>query len=382
MCAVAFASPLSYQSQLTPRSIFSKQTKLNCRRPCIKSADHLSHSLTCNIQKPEPQPQKQFDKNHDEAVPDPKLSRRVFLTGTVAISAIVTLATYRELNGEELPTAIGRKLSEIAPNFFGRSSKMDSKPLLNSTFSKAYFEAIADSAISLGVVPSQETLLDEEAAIRKRALSVFFSKERLANDDIQQIADNLDEIDLETCFGNEDLFNFILYARLHSIAERTSPQSRLQIATLTAEKTLPLIWQVNGRTLSNRSQQTAKDPDSWLQAINTILGALQSRGWLSSYRVEFSDLDKTAWLTDGKTMLTVWVSHPVTMTAAQVIAGESFEELSPKVSPWLSVLLKRFGVNASAEDYYVDDTYRPNVADYRPSSIATQLNLSVVTSAS
>ncbi len=121
------------------------------------------------------------------------------------------------------------------------------------------------------------------------------------------------------------------------------------------------------------------NPDKWLESVRALLDALVKVGWISGYRVsEFDGGPGSAWQEEGRASLTIYSFDPLPIQAAQLIGEEEYEEISPKVSPWIKAFLVDAGIsNTSMEDYYLDDQYRPDPADFKPSQLATEFDLSL-----
>lgn len=121
------------------------------------------------------------------------------------------------------------------------------------------------------------------------------------------------------------------------------------------------------------------DPAAWLAQLTVLLKRLEEVGWISGFRVEeFDGVPGSAWAEEGRGSLTVYAFDPVTMQAAQLLGEDQFETIGPKVSGWLQVVLKMCGVaKVSFEDYYLDDAYRPDPEQFRPTQFATQFDLAL-----
>lgn len=80
---------------------------------------------------------------------------------------------------------------------------------------------------------------------------------------------------------------------------------------------------------------------------------------------------------EGRGELTITCDDVYTISCAQLIGEEQFEEISPKVSGIILALLGSYGLSCSSEDYYLDRVYRPDAHDYMPSQLVTQINFTV-----
>lgn len=302
------------------------------------------------------------DGGKDET--DTELSRRVFLAGTLASTLITAATSYRFIIGEDIEARIANDLSLRFPRLFAsKRRKQPSRRPLDAQFAMSYFTALEATALEMGLINDVNELRDEEAEIKRRAEPLFFFK----GDENMSTSSEENEV----AFTDPDRFNFLLYARLHTIAGKTSPRSRLTFSNGVARRTIPLLR----REISDEDERAkiSCDGASWLSGVTKLLQALMSKGWISSFRIE--PFDGVAWAEDKHATLTLYASDIVTMQAAQLIGEEAFEEISPKVSPWIKLALNDCGIGVSSEDYYLDDIYRPDPAFYKPTVIATQFDL-------
>lgn len=293
------------------------------------------------------------DDDDDET--DTVISRRVYLLGTLASTVITGTATYRFFIGDDEETRLRYQLSRRFPRIFAPAEEPNTRlpTSLDTDFATAYFNSVGEIAISLKLASSLNELKRDEQYVRSRARALFFYDGGPANS--------------RPTFSNPDWLNFCLYARLHTLAQKTSPKTRMQFAERLAERTFPYLE-------SSARGARVQDTDAWLQGMSEILHRLCAVGWISDFRIE--PFDSLAWTEDRRASLTVYAISPVVMQTAQLLAEEGFEEFSPKVSFWLVRYLRSCGICTSWEDFYLDDVYKPDPAFYKPTQLATQFDLS------
>lgn len=298
--------------------------------------------------------------NHDnEEDEDPELSRRVFLAGIAATTTATTLAGYRFIVGEDVESRIRLRLSQRFPSLFPHETTPEQRRgSLNTSFAGKYFNAIRTVSSDMHILPDKE-LLAEEEVMRQRAFPLFFDGEPK-----------------NRSVGDPAWLNFLLYARLHVIATRTSPLQRVEFSTRLAQSTIPNF---RSRPLRLAEEDVRLQSGKWLGTVRSLLQELVGLGWISGFRVEeFDGEPGSLWQDERRSTLTVYSFDPVTMQAAQLIGEEQFEEISPKVSGWITAFLKGSGISkVTYEDYYLDDAYRPDPEQFKPTQLATQFDLAL-----
>lgn len=299
----------------------------------------------------------QPDGNHEEDS-DPKTSRRVFLAGISATTLVTAVAAYRFVIGEDVESRVKSRFVKTFPNLFPREpTPEERRNPLDATFARKYFDTLEAVAVQMGLMSSAE-LHREEDDVKKRAYNLFFKGESVTR-----------------TFANPAWLNFLLYSRLHVISRETSPQSRLRYVDLVSERTLK---QLETKPVQLTREQALRDAGSWLAGLRRLLDEFVSLGWISGYKVdEFDGGLGSSWQDESRSSLTVYAFDPVTIQAAQLIGEEQYEEISPKLSGCMKAFLNASGIKTSLEDYYLDDTYRPDPDQYRPSQLATQFDLSL-----
>lgn len=296
----------------------------------------------------------------DEPTEPTALSRRVFNAGILASAISTSWVGYRIIVGDDLKSRGVKLLRSRFPTLFPRESTPDERRgEADAVFARAYFDSLADSASELGIITKAE-LHSEEGDVQLRSRTFFFPNDEKAP--FPRVTD-------------PRWLNFALYARLHVIAMRTSPKQRASLTAAVAARTLPLL----GAPPAQHSAAWARDNASvWLADVEALLDRLVSIGWISGYNIsDFDSSAGSAWLEDGRAALTVYARDPLTIQAAQLIGEEQSEEISPKITAWIRLVLEAAGITVSSEDYYLDDTYRPDPADFTPSQLATEFDLSL-----
>lgn len=293
------------------------------------------------------------NNDDDDDDTDTVISRRLYLLGTLASTVITGTATYRFFIGDDGEMRLRKRLSRRFPRFFAptQESRIPTEPL-DASFAKAYFNSAGEIATSSRLISSMTDLQHDEQSVQSRARALFFYDGGPTNS--------------RPTFSNPDWFNFCLYARLHALAQKTSPETRMAFADRLAERTSTYLK-------SDARGAEAEDADAWLHGMSDILRRLCAVGWISDFRIEA--FDSVAWREDRRASLTVYAISPVTMQTAQLLAEEGLEELSPKVSFWLVRYLRSCGIRTSWEDFYLDDVYKPDPAFYKPTQLATQFDL-------
>lgn len=290
---------------------------------------------------------------------DPELSRRVFL-GAIAVTSIATAGgAYRFVIGEDVEDRIRRRFIRRFPSLFPREQTPEERRRpLNTAFAKYYYDSIEQVADKMGII-SPRSLHQEEVKVQERAMSLFFN----------------DGKSYARSFDDPSWLNFLLYSRLHVISNITSPASRRQYVDNFSRKTLDML---KTKSLRQNSDAALVNSEQWLRRLRDLLDELVSLGWISDYNIEeFDGGPGSLWQDEKRSTFTVYALDPVTMQAAQLIGEERYEEISPKVSGWLKAFLVDSGIKVSYEDYYLDNAYRPDPEQFRPTQFATQFDLSL-----
>lgn len=290
----------------------------------------------------------------DDVETDAVISRRVF-TAVIAIPGILTVVNGVNLfGGDELKDDLKRRLPLFFPE---KEPVLVERASLDSRFASLFFDAYADVAVKMGILSMSE-LRKEETDLLNRSRSLFFQ-----GDD-------------ERRGTEQQKYNYRLYARVHTIALRTSPQSRLEFSRR------------HGAVLYNRLKALCSFPDpraarkgtadtaDLLGAVDIALGKLKELGWITGSLVD--NFDDGMLSEERRGELSVAGDNVFSLPCAMLIGEEEFEEISPKLTGILRVLLEDYGCrNVTTEDYYLDTVYRPDPAKFRPTQLVTQINFTV-----
>lgn len=328
------------------------QTQQSSRKPICKRP---RHATACSIN-PNNRQQNDGDSDEDDS-DDSHLSRRVFLAG-VTTTAIATAAVgYRFVIGEDLESRIFYLISRRFPSLFPKEqSGEDRRRPLNLRFAQVYYQAV-EHVLDRNFIIAPSLLHEKEQVIQQRAKPLFFP-----NDPV------------EPSLSNPSWFNFILYSRLHAIEDCTSPKSRLSFVKAFSQQT---ISHLNTKPLRQTAEAARLNSELWLANIRDLLDELVDLGWISGFRIDdFDGGPGSSWQDERRSMLSIFAFDPVTMQAAQLIAEEQYEAISPKISAWICTFLESSSINVSFEDYYLDDAYRPDPLQFKPSQFATQFDIS------
>jgi len=249
---------------------------------------------------------------------------------------------YRIVFGDDLKARIKKAVSLKFPNIFPRESTPDERRSFpDRTFVTDYYRLAGEISKSSSI-PGLN-LAKSENEIRLIAQPLFDIYEDKVPEDLT----------------NSRWFNFVLYARLHVLAEALkTPSARGIYAGKLAAQTFPL---------------TEANSAFFLDDIDNLMKRLQTLGWISGYKM--TDFDALDWDEIGTSKLSVYANDPYPLQTAQLLGEEDTPEVSPVISAWISIILENHGIVATYEDYYLDDQYRPDPVDFMPSQIVTTFDL-------
>lgn len=277
----------------------------------------------------------------------------------VSVTSLLTAAAgYRFVIGEDIESRVYSRVAMRFPKFFPKETTPEErrKPL-NGAFASAYFNAVEDVAVRMKFITA-DGLRREEEKVKEKAYHLFF-----------------DDGPVTQSLANASWLNFVLYSRLHVISQKTSPQSRLDFVDQLARKTMKTL---RTRPVQQTKEEAREDSEGWLGGIRELLDEFVGLGWISGFRIEdFDGTPGSSWQDESRASLTIYSFDPVTIQAAQLIGEEQYEEMSPKLSGWIKAYLMDLGIKASTEDYYLDDAYRPDPEQFKPSQLVTQFDLSM-----
>lgn len=111
--------------------------------------------------------------------------------------------------------------------------------------------------------------------------------------------------------------------------------------------------------------------------MRALLDALRDAGYIAGYTLDDSDVDDGLWAQRNSlsaTRLSVSLRDSASLRAAVVLNGRS---VSPEVArPLLAAYVTAAGaLTADASEYFLDDEYRQNPLEYRPSSQVISLTI-------
>jgi hypothetical protein len=347
----------------------------NRRLSVVKCARHgSSRSLENRAFRPcaqFPGPPSSEDEDDNDGQPT-ELSRRVFSLTVVATGLLSFVQGFRLFADDDTKRITAAQAHRFFPFLFPREEEPSGLPStrrapLDTSFANYFFDMHAVVASELGII-NRAQLADAEAKLLARSESLFFPKYAGKHD--------------RNLIADPAVLNYKLYARIHAIAEKSSPLSRVDFSRELGRRCYNYIKKIckdNGNALPqpdtsrNNPRMHAAD---WLDAMRKILSTLIQIGWVSAYRI--SDFDATPgslWQDEGRGELTVYCDDPVTLDTAMLIGEEHFEEISPKISSIIWSLLTEYGLaGVTFEDYYLDLMYRADPAAYQPRQIVTQFN--------
>lgn len=330
------------------------QNPCQCKRTRCTTAPkkRLRYQVRCL----DPSPQRNQEDDDDED--DPEVSRRVFLAGILATSIVTAAGAYRFVIGEDLESRIRLRIAQRFPSLFPREQTAEERRRpLNEAFAQAYVDSIQQVASEMQIIKPAQLHVQEEA-VQQQAYPLFFA-DTIA---VRKLSD-------------PSWLNFVLYSRLHVISRLTSPTSRHDFVDKLARRTMSRL---STKPLVQTAEQARVNPDAWINRIRALLDELVTLGWISGYHIDdFDGGPGSLWQDERRSSMTLYAFDPVTMQAAQLIGEEEYEEISPKISGWIKAFLKDGSIKASLEDYYLDDAYRPDPEQFKPSQFATQLDLSL-----
>ena len=111
--------------------------------------------------------------------------------------------------------------------------------------------------------------------------------------------------------------------------------------------------------------------------LRRLLAALQSVGYLASFKLDDTDVDDALWRRAddlSPTRLVVTLGEPASLGAALQLNGG---RVAPGLAaPVLAAYLRSCGARLKTqEEYFIDDTYRPNPLEYRPNAVVLELTV-------
>uniref|UniRef100_A0A7S0F224 Uncharacterized protein n=1 Tax=Hanusia phi TaxID=3032 RepID=A0A7S0F224_9CRYP len=248
---------------------------------------------------------------------------------------------------------------------------------LDPKFASELGDLIRTAAVDDLRVISADALGSRETEVASKASSFF-----RMSDGGQQARTILDQRgSLEALWSDEKMANLALYARIHTIGSKLpSPSNRKQYVDRVGRFVLQSSLLGNNFSASKyQVEDPVKDYAVWYEGLKELLRCYTARGYgiCSIGERGTGMLDDVAWREDREASFTVFVSDLAVNDAAQALAGESINDLAEVILPTPVILeyLRAMGIQCDAESYYLSSVYTRNPADYRPDSLAIQINL-------
>mmetsp|Transcript_2763 Transcript_2763/g.8387 ORF Transcript_2763/g.8387 Transcript_2763/m.8387 type:complete len:332 (-) Transcript_2763:441-1436(-) len=257
-----------------------------------------------------------------------------------------------------------RKLNELDSILRQKVPFMREKAVVRAELDERFVTNVLDAVVGVAVrqmhLLTQDELLQGALKTEKRA-DLFFK--------------NFEGKTL----GDVDNLNLRMYALHHVIAEKTpSKQLRVDYSKNVGRRLyddLRRRYDVLQR-IEKQSRASPQDPRPTLEGLQVILTAFKDAGFSSDYKIDLTTMEEIQWEEEGKANLSVFVDDLVTMTAAQLLAGEEYDDTAPIFVPFvISSFMESSGLQVSHEDFYIDNTYQDNPADYRPTGIVSTYDI-------
>tara|TARA_B110001452_G_scaffold90352_1_gene74319 strand:- start:92 stop:1111 length:1020 start_codon:yes stop_codon:yes gene_type:complete len=118
--------------------------------------------------------------------------------------------------------------------------------------------------------------------------------------------------------------------------------------------------------------------------LRSLLELLKRAGYLQGFTLDGTDADETLWAKANDLSLTRYaltLSDPATLHAALQLNAATGGRVAPGLAvPLLLAYLRAAGVSLvqTPIQYFIDDEYKPNPLEYRPSSLVVEFELSPV----
>lgn len=133
------------------------------------------------------------------------------------------------------------------------------------------------------------------------------------------------------------------------------------------------VGSIEGEAVGRRLKQPADGIGGACAGMRRLLAALQTVGYIRKFSLDESDVDEELWRQRSElssTRLSVAISDSAALRGALLLnANSAARQISPElVRPLLTAYLRASGVRVSeATEFFLDDEYRPNPLEYRPS---------------
>lgn len=216
----------------------------------------------------------------------------------------------------------------------------------------------------LGLVTAAE-LAAAEAARATRARGLFPSS----------LPANDAELAAAALSGDVGALNFVLYVRYATLADLipdTADRQALAAAVGSRLLAEPATGAPSGPPPS------AADAAGWLAGLRLLLAGLIAAGYCDAAEVDDSAFDATGlWTDERREALSVTLRGVAVLPSSQLVAEEGGGALGTAAATEVLVAyLAGVGVHADAFSFFLDEAYRRDPRDYKPTSVVTQLDVS------
>eukprot|EP00188_Purpureofilum_apyrenoidigerum_P004128 Plantae.Rhodophyta-Purpureofilum_apyrenoidigerum.ctg45422.p1 GENE.Plantae.Rhodophyta-Purpureofilum_apyrenoidigerum.ctg45422~~Plantae.Rhodophyta-Purpureofilum_apyrenoidigerum.ctg45422.p1 ORF type:complete len:332 (+),score=59.96 Plantae.Rhodophyta-Purpureofilum_apyrenoidigerum.ctg45422:156-1151(+) len=281
--------------------------------------------------------------------------RRWLVFGAFSAMAVLGVRVFAVRNLNELDSFLRKRVPFM-------KDKVVTRAELDGRFISGVFEAIFTVAVGQMNLLSRAELQRGALKTEERA-DVFFKNFQGRN------------------LSEADTLNLHLYALNHVIAEKTLLKQRRLDYTRDVGKYMYGKLRARSDILQSIEKQiTASplDPHPLLDGLQLILTMFKDAGFSSGFKVDLTPMEEIHWEEEGRANLSIFVDDLVTMTAAQLLAGEEYDDTAPILVPFvISAFMESSGLQVSHEDFYIDNTYQDNPADYRPTGIVSTYDVQV-----
>lgn len=169
--------------------------------------------------------------------------------------------------------------------------------------------------------------------------------------------------------------NFVLYVRYATLADLIPiTGDRQALAAAVGRRLLaePVVGAPTG------PPPTAADSAGWLSGLRRLLAGLVASGYCDAAEVDDAAFDATGlWSDERREALSVTLRGVAVLPSSQLVAEEGGGALgTAAASEVLVAYLAGVGVRADAFSFFLDEAYRRDPRDYKPTSVVTQLDVS------
>mmetsp|Transcript_4931 Transcript_4931/g.21210 ORF Transcript_4931/g.21210 Transcript_4931/m.21210 type:complete len:333 (-) Transcript_4931:2824-3822(-) len=230
--------------------------------------------------------------------------------------------------------------------------------------------------------PDLENLLldvTRDVATRKMGLFEMAALKAAADEKMAQAQSLFKESELTEIDEDTTRFNLKLYSLYHTIAVgTTSKQRRFDLTKKVARELLTNAERKSPSLAQKRSQSRASPRESKpvIDGITEILTGYREDGLISGFKIDLSSLKDIEWREDGQSNFSVFADDLRTMTAAQLLAAEEYDDTAPVFIPYvLEAFLQDCGFQVSMESFYIDNTYQSDPSKYAPHGLVATFDI-------